>query len=283
MWFKSRKWFDSVMASLVETNRISPLGDPLPGFPDEVTQRNTTGIAGRDTVEQAFSFYDDIIAGMKKGRVRTLDANSRVLDFGVGWGRVARLFLERVRAANIYGIDVDPEFVRLTQALFPGGNFKVCEPFPPSSFEGGTFDLISAYSVFSHLSESSTKAWFAEFSRILKPGGCVAFTTRDATFFNYLSWAQEQGDAVSGYTAALGSLFPDLADARRRYEGGEFVHATSQGVSGGGVRNETFYGETFIPSAYIRKTFSDTFDVVAESFDGARYDQRFFLLRKRHQ
>ncbi|WP_413625501.1 class I SAM-dependent methyltransferase [Luteibacter sp. Lutesp34] len=281
MWFKRRKWFDSIMMSLVETNRISPLGDPLPGFPDEVTQRNTTGLAGRDTLKQAFSFYDDIVAGMKKGGVRSLDANSRVLDFGVGWGRVARLFLERVRAANIYGIDVDPEFVSLTQNLFPGGNFNVCAPFPPSSFADRTFDLISAYSVFSHLSENSTRAWFEEFSRILKPSGCLAFTTRDATFFNYLNWAKEQGDAVSGYTAALGRLFPDLADARSRYEAGEFVHATSQGVSGGGVRNETFYGESFIPSDYIRKTFGDTFDVVAESFDGERYDQRFFLLRKR--
>lgn len=95
--------------------------------------------------------------------------------------------------------------------------------------------LVSAYSVFSHLSEASARAWVSEFARILAPVGYVAFTTR-APSFN-----------VEGYTRALGALFTDIDKARHRYNVGDFVHVTSVGVSVGAPRNETFYGESFIP------------------------------------
>lgn len=277
---ENAEWFDVVLKSQSQPGMLSPLGDPLPGFPDETLQRNTTGLAGDDALKQAFAFYDDIVTASRDGS-KGISRDWRVMDFGIGWARVARLFLGHVPAANIHGIDVDPEFIDLTRSLFPGGDFRVCSPFPPTEFADASLDLISAYSVFSHLSEASCKAWIEEFGRILKPGGYVAFTTRDPSFFGYLQWARDQGDKVSGYTFALGQLFPDLKDARRRYEQGEFVHGTSQGVSGGGVRNETFYGESFIPADYVKRTFGGTFDIVANRFDGQRYDQRFFLLRKK--
>ncbi|MEZ2419351.1 methyltransferase domain-containing protein [Luteibacter sp. RCC_6_2] len=274
------KWFNVVLASQHQDGLTSPLGDPLPRFPSESMQRNTTGLAGDDALRQAFAFYEDIIEGIRSTQ-NAVTSEWQVMDFGIGWARVARLFLGVVPARNIHGIDVDPEFIELTRSLFPGGNFRVCEPFPQTHFDENSLDLVTAYSVFSHLSEASCVAWIGEFSRILKPGGYVAFTTRDPSFFAYLEWARNQGDNISGYTKALGELFADLGDARARYDRGEFVHATSQGVSGGGVRNETFYGESFIPAAYVERQFGDDFEVVAGKFDGQRYDQRFFLLRKK--
>ena len=112
-----------------------------------------------------------------------LDITSRLLDFGVGWGRVARLFLNETRLENIYGIDVDPAFVEMTARMFRTTNFSVCQPFPPTP-RPGTFDLIVAYSVFSHLSEPGFNAWLDEFARLLRPGGHVAFTTRHESFFD---------------------------------------------------------------------------------------------------
>jgi SAM-dependent methyltransferase len=274
------KWFNVVLESQHREGLKSPFGDPLPGFPSETMQRNTTGLAGDDALRQAFAFYEDIVSGIRRSR-SSVAPDWEVMDFGIGWARVARLFLGVVPAANIHGIDVDPEFIELTRSLFAGGNFQVCKPFPKTAFDDASLDLVTAYSVFSHLSEASCVAWIDEFQRILKPGGFVAFTTRDPSFFGYLEWARNQGDSVSGYTKALGQLFDDFSDARARYSRGEFVHATSQGVSGGGVRNETFYGESFIPSRYVKRRFGDKFEIKAEAFDGSRYDQRFFLLRKK--
>lgn len=143
------------------------------------------------------------------------------------------------------------------------------------------FDLIYAYSVFSHLSERATLAWMAEFARITRPGGLVAWTTRHATFFDFCEWAAGQGDAVSGYVRAIGELFPDLPAVRARHARGEFVHASSPGVGGGGPRDESFYGETWIPVEYARRAFAADFEMVAAYFDGSRYDQTCFVFRRR--
>lgn len=160
-------------------------------------------------------------------------------------------------------------------------NFQVCASMPPTSLKEGTFSLITAYSVYSHLSEEACLAWLAEFRRLLKPGGCFAFTTRHESFFDYLKHMRDNRANVESYSRALGELFPDLAVVRQRYAQGELVHASSLGVSGGGVRNESFYGETFIPEQYVRTHFTEGFELVSHSFDSSRYDQMFYLLRKK--
>ncbi len=277
---KRSQWIDHVISSQSRQNLQSPFGDRMPAFPPEELQRNTTGLSGEAALKQAFAFYEDTLEGVKRGG-GSIEPTWNVMDFGIGWGRVARLFLNDVRLDHIHGIDVDPEFIELTRELFHSNNFHVCNPFPPSPIQAESMDLVTAYSVFSHLSEDACLNWVAEFARILRPGGYFAFTTRHSSFFSYLEWAAAQQDKVEGYTRALGSLFPDINDARKRYARGEIVHATSQGVSGGGVRNESFYGETFIPPDYVKVRFAEWFDLAYHSFDGSRYDQACFVMRRR--
>src|SRR5437763_16995405 len=62
------------------------------------------------------------------------------------------------------------------------GTYEVNLSIPPTSFQAGNFDLICAYSVFSHLSESVHIRWIEEFSRILKPGGVLVVTTLGRAF-----------------------------------------------------------------------------------------------------
>jgi SAM-dependent methyltransferase len=272
-------WFEVLVASLT-TEQCSPLGEALPGFPSEQMQRNTTGLSSEAALRQAYAFYEDVLDAVGKAGI-ALSPDSRVLDFGFGWGRISRVFMRDVALRNIYGIDVDPEFVKLTQTLFDSNQFKLCEPFPPSAYSAETFDLVYAYSVFSHLSEEACQRWMAEFSRILKPGGVVVFTTRHESFFDFCAWAATQEDQV-GYVRALGELFPDLDKARASYKAGQIVHASSTGVGGGGPRDTSFYGETWIPEEYVRTRFGDDLTLVASYFDGTRYDQACFALQRKH-
>lgn len=270
-------WLCTLYASL-NSKQLSPLGEVLPDFPSEELQRNTTGLSSEAALQQAHHFYQDVTDAIGKSG-RRLCPESQVLDFGFGWGRISRVFMHDVRKENIYGVDVDPEFVELTRRLFGSENFNACPPFPPTAYPDASFDLIYAYSVFSHLSEEACRSWMVEFERLLKPGGMVAFTTRHESFFDYCAFAATQPDAT-GYTAALGQLFPDIDDARRRYRAGELVHATSQGVAGGGPRNSSFYGETWIPEAYVRSGMGSGLRMISASFDASRYDQACFVLQR---
>ncbi len=273
-------WFQKMVSSLDNPALRSPHGDHMPGFPPEQMQRNTTSLSGREALQQAYGFYRDIHAALVSEGA-TIEVSAKILDFGIGWGRIARFFLQDVPLRNIYGIDVDAEFVNISRQLFNSGNFDVCEPMPPTRYGDGMFDLITAYSVFSHLSEPALIAWMREFARVLRPGGCVAFTTRGESFFDYCDWAHQQTGQTEGYLKALGQLFPDIESARRRYRDGQLVFATSLGVSGGGVRNESFYGETFIPRPFVEMHFGDLFVIAAYDPRPANYDQALFVLRRR--
>ncbi|MBP6749008.1 MAG: class I SAM-dependent methyltransferase [Xanthomonadaceae bacterium] len=272
-------WLQTLIRSLDSAQR-SPLGEPLPKFPSVEMQQNTTGLSAEAALRQAHAFYSDVDRETQ-ALDRGLDAKTRVLDFGFGWGRISRTFMEKISIENLYGVDVDPSFVEMTRALFDSDHFDVCAPFPPTRFEDGSFDLVIAYSVFSHLSEKACAEWMREFARIVKPGGIVAWTTRHDSFFDFCQWAKDQGDAASDYIQALGALFPDLDDARLRYRNGEIVHGASEGVGGGGPRDASFYGETWIPPEYARKAYAEHFTLAASCFDGSKYDQACLVFQRK--
>ena len=82
------------------------------------------------------------------------------------------------------------------RASFPYCRFDRIDPLPPTSFAAGSFDLITAYSVFSHLAEHASLAWVQEFSRLLSPGGIMAVTTQRRDFIEYLPIAPRAGARV---------------------------------------------------------------------------------------
>lgn len=250
----------------------------LPGFPSDEIQAATTGASGYHTLREAFIFYSDCRQHFASAG-KPLVSGRSLLDFGTGWGRVLRFFINDLDIRDLFGTDVTPGFIDICRTTFRTNNFIVNKPFPPTPIPSERFDYIVGYSVFSHLSEAACAAWMAEFHRILVPGGLLALTTRGRPFFDICEDLRQQ--EVSGYAKAMSMIFDDFDEARCRYDRGEFVHSSIPGVGGGGSMNSTFYGETFIPKKYAQEAYKHQFELQNFTFDPPRQTHPIMFFIKR--
>jgi SAM-dependent methyltransferase len=100
----------------------------------------------------------------------------RVLDFGCGPGRTLRHFLSEAEHAEIWGVDIAGESIdQLRREFCPPLHARQCGYAPPLGVEYGSFDLVWAISVFTHLTDNSIP-WLLELHRLLGPGGLLIAT-----------------------------------------------------------------------------------------------------------
>jgi ubiquinone/menaquinone biosynthesis C-methylase UbiE len=131
-------------------------------------------------------------ADVEKLRRHTgLAESSRLLDFGCGAGRLAIGIAEVFGRIGLYlGIDVQEELIswaRRTIGSRPGFDFAlvdaVNERYNPDGVAAhrlpcpdGGFDVVYAYSVFSHMRGADVEAYLGEFARVLAQGGRAYLT-----------------------------------------------------------------------------------------------------------
>lgn len=112
-----------------------------------------------------------------------------VLDFGCGCGRVARHWAG-VEGPELYGCDYNPDLVAWCAANLPFARVARNDLAPPTPYVTGSFDLVYALSVFSHLDGPLQRAWLAEFRRILRPGGILILSVLGDSLRHRLSDAE---------------------------------------------------------------------------------------------
>jgi len=103
-------------------------------------------------------------------------SGKRVLDFGCGVGRVLRQFAPEAEEAEFWGCDLDTPSVEWLQKNF-SPHFKIFESAeqPGLPQQDGFFDLIYAYSVYTHFTDNWA-AWLAEHHRVLGDDGLLFAT-----------------------------------------------------------------------------------------------------------
>ncbi|MCC3591004.1 MAG: class I SAM-dependent methyltransferase [Microcoleus sp. PH2017_29_MFU_D_A] len=267
-----REWFEVIQKS-VEHPFVD--GVELPGFPPDEIQRNSVGSSGKLALGEGFKFYSEIKCyAANLGLPLTRD--SRILDFGCGWGRMIRFFLKDVVADNLHGIDVDPEMIDICVNTVRQGNYSIVKPEPPTEFANNSFDVVYAYSVFSHLAEPVHIKWVQEFSRILKPGGILIVTTQARRFIEFCRSLRDQNHE-SGWYNGLANSFLDTDAAFADYDNGKFLYSAT---GGGAARPASFYGEAVISPGYVKRewtkylTFCDFVD------DPSKFNQAVIFMQK---
>jgi SAM-dependent methyltransferase len=215
--------------------------------PPEPLQARITTMTGDEALALGFKVYA-LVKRTYEEHAGPLTPSHRILDFGCGWGRVTRFFLRDIAPENLVGIDVDEEAIAACRATNPWASFEHCERFPPTAFESGSFDLVYAYSVFSHLSEEAHLRWLEEFERILRPGGVVIVTTlARAVIEQAEAWADD--DIPWRRAAAAG--FAPTKDWLIAYDRGEFCFAP--------LPENPHFGLAAIPERYARRVWTQHF------------------------
>ncbi len=99
-----------------------------------------------------------------------------ILEFGCGYGRLAQYLFALAPQAEVVGCDLSAPDIARCRRKYPRARFVVNGPKPPLDFGDQQFDFVFSYSVFTHLTEESLRAWLAELARILRPDGAMAHT-----------------------------------------------------------------------------------------------------------
>jgi SAM-dependent methyltransferase len=225
----------------------------IPKTPPYDMQRNWTGLMGEAAMAEAMNFFE-IVSDMAAKYSGRIGRETKILDFGCGWGRIIRFFMRDVDHANLYGVDCYLEALEMAKSQNKWVNFQLIGARPPIPLEE-KFDVIYLFSVFSHLSESLHLELLQEFSRLLKPDGLLIATTRPRDFIlrtrQLRQLANQQAQDRGG-----AATFADTEKSLTAYEAGEFCFDPS---GGGGVLESSFYGEACIPLSYVKNTWSKWF------------------------
>jgi SAM-dependent methyltransferase len=161
----------------------------MPVAPDSlpIPPRELHALVSGDDELDISAFFDvgrfcaDSVVGLLKKQGLDIDDLGAILDFGCGCGRVIRYF-SSLKRAKLYGTDYGPKMIDWCKKNLPFAEFDVNALNPPLVYGHGSFGLIYAFSVFTHLSETLQMAWLAELPRVLKPGGCLLLTTMGAPY-----------------------------------------------------------------------------------------------------
>jgi SAM-dependent methyltransferase len=174
-----------------------------------------------------------------------------VLDFGCGCGRVLRHFRDS-EGSRFFGVDWNPAAVRWCRRKLRFAECYRCSIEPPLSLPVDRFDLIYAFSVFTHMTCRLQKAWGSHLAERLERGGLLVISTH--------------GDAFR----------KDLSESERcRYDSAEIV-----------IREPSLAGTNlcaaYHPASSVRELFPPWLEVVSHVAQGARGNppQDLWVLRR---
>jgi SAM-dependent methyltransferase len=223
----------------------------LPDVPEPVLQEMWVGASGVRLAAQSKDFYVKLRDRYAAHSGRGL-SDSRVLDFGCGWGRLTRLLARDVEPGKLHGCDPVEGILDACRACRVPAELARSEFLPDRVPFDGQFDLAFSFSVFTHLSEAAHEHSLRALHAALRPGAILVVTVRPPDFLSL----------CEALHPALASLGPD-PQARLRephYLFAPHPAGPSNLVHDGG---ELTYGETVITLPYVEQRWAPQFELLA--------------------
>jgi SAM-dependent methyltransferase len=154
--------------------------------------------------------HAELVRDVLREQGTEMDDLGTLLDWGCGCGRVLRQWSALPRT-RVVGCDINPKMVEWCATHLEFAEVSVTGRDPPLPHPDSTFDLIYAFSVFTHLSEELQHDWIRECLRVLRPGGYLLISTMGQYYLGLqrLSASEQQafanGELVVLYERSAGT------------------------------------------------------------------------------
>lgn len=156
----------------------------LPTMPSLDVQREWCGASPAELMRQSIAFTRTVIGAYGALTAKNIGL-ARVLDFGCGWGRLMRVFAKYVPDDQLYGVDPNEVVLSLCHQHRVPGTFAKSDYIPRELPFDGRFDFVFAFSVFTHLSETTARAAVSTLRRYQPPGSLLAVTIRPVEYWRH--------------------------------------------------------------------------------------------------
>jgi SAM-dependent methyltransferase len=244
--------------------------DLLPGLPPENLQLRWNGATGLELLTQGKVFYRRARAAFARHADGPL-TDASVLDFGCGWGRLTRFFIRDIAPGDLFGCDPVESILDVCRESGVQAELARCDPRPERLPFERPFDLVLAFSVFTHLSEPAHRACLRAIHDSLAPGGLLLATIRSPGYLlghEMGAPLREQLDGeepLSAFQSPRYLFAPHPPDpGHPQYLGGEMD-----------------YGETVISLPYVRERWSELFELLDVELLTEDMHQVVLTLRRR--
>ncbi len=245
----------------IEFNRNGAFATPdglahIAPFPPTDLMQNVSGLVD----PKDFAAHGcDILRALSIASPKPMNSYTDVLDFGVGVGRLARMF--KGTRGHYTGIDVDMRHVGWVSTALDYVTGIATKPRKPLPFAASRFDCVISISVFTHMNEKDQFFYLSEIARVTRPGAKVFLTVHGER-------ALERAETEKPIFDMLSVPEADINKTRALFPSPGFSFILQQGHL---TTGEYDYGITFTAKAYIEREWSRYFDVV-EVRSGAIHD-----------
>jgi SAM-dependent methyltransferase len=155
----------------------------LPRMASTEVQTNWTGSHGIPLLRQSCNFVRSAVYNFARLTGRPLDG-AAILDYGCGYGRLARLMYYFTDPESLFGVDPWDQSIEICRADGLGAQFRQSDYLPESlPVSRSDFDLIYAFSVFTHLSMRATLKALETCRRYIADNGVMLITVRPVEYW----------------------------------------------------------------------------------------------------
>jgi SAM-dependent methyltransferase len=248
---------------------------PLP--PLHLIQRFTAAPAADFFRADGLKVYSDFKLTMRRhGYPNEI---GRMLDWGCGSGRTSVYFLADGNVRDFHGCDIDAEAVSWCRDNLRGGTFTPIEPWPPTPYRDGFFDVVMGFSVFTHLALDVQAAWLAEMRRIIAPGGLFLASTHGEFAASFAVPAGHVGPLRSRGKAGVRGWLDRLRGKPLDLLGGRILDEANDPTLDG-VAPQGYYRGVLQARAHTLREFAKHFEIVEYFERGAGNYQDLLVMRR---